>query len=1139
MIASNRRMKLVLKGGLMAGLLAGAAMPGIAVAQVAGVKELVTQATYWRSKGRNDLADKALRRAQALDPSNAEVKRALSGPAPKAVGKPAAKSAPKAAQVAPKPAPAAARQTAAARPAAKPAAADTVGQTRVAAFDALDSGDLTTAAKRFERALAANRNDGDALGGLGIVRLRQERFAEARDLLERASRQAGAQRWAEALASARYFGGIADAREALARGFTDKAQAIAEDVVRSGFKTPQPGLELLADIYERQGRYADAADLFRQASESASGDADDMRLLSRAARGRAMAAIARGDDFGAEQEFHNGLLIDRDDPWIRYEFARFMISKGRRAEAESLLASLTQSSDPEALYGAALVHLELGNLVQAGALVDRIPEGQRTPAMRNFAIGVKTESAIARAKALAETGQKAAAVAALRQIGSMPSLPAARRAQVAGALLDLGDTVTAASFARSALDGDIADLGGYDAVVRVLARTGRDDLARQALQKASALGGGSLESQQALGRMNAGLAVAQADRLRLAGQNAAAFDVLQGAWGASPDSPEILMALARLYQSGGMAARGAQAFQLVLAKDSRNRDALLGLAETAQAAGDRSLSSSAADKLLAAWPEDYQVRLSLSRLAQQRGDKGEAVRLLKQARELYARQNGGTSTAVMPGGNPFATGGGAGDGNPFRAQGAAIAAPAPVNPFALGGGTRLPSAAPPQQSFAYSQPLVPGTVAQAPSGWGNTSAAIDGPAMGYGDAIPAVPGSFDTLGVQAGPVDPVLAGIQSDIAKLSEDARPRAEFQTGYRQRKGETGLSSLNELKGTAEISTGIIGGRLKARAEAVVIDAGRPAGSGLARFGKNATIEAQAIVDEERAALVEAGTQHNSGVALSLGYEDELVQLEGGTTPLGMGETKATFRAAVTPRLSEAVTTKAWVERKPVTDSVVSYAGTRDPVTGERWGQVMRTGGGAGFSFDREGSGVYGEVAYSRYTGTNVRDNRGIEANFGGYLRLLRGENSRLTGGINANYQAFDNNQNYYTFGHGGYFSPQSFLSIGFPINYALETPTLDLKANLTPGFQSFSQEEALLYPGDPALQADLDSLKALNGDVRARYDSLSRTGFAISAGGSAYYRVSPSTQVGGNVSFSSFGTYDEFRSMVGIRQSIGGTR
>jgi hypothetical protein len=74
---------------------------------------------------------------------------------------------------------------------------------------------------------------------------------------------------------------------------------------------------------------------------------------------------------------------------------------------------------------------------------------------------------------------------------------------------------------------------------------------------------------------------------------------------------------------------------------------------------------------------------------------------------------------------------------------------------------------------------------------------------------------------------------------------------------------------------------------------------------------------------------------------------------------------------------------------------------------------------------------------------------------------------------------------------------------------------------------------------LQARLDALKVLNKDVRARYDSLSRTGFAIQAGGSAYYRISPSTEIGGNTSFNTFGNFDEFRSTIGIRQTIGGTK
>lgn len=1127
-----RLMQSSVRLGLVAALLAGVAIPSVALAETPAVKALLDQATYWRGKGRNDLADQALRRARAIDPTAKEAAPARPKPAAAPASTPAR---------APAPAPKATQPVAKAAPAPRKApvrpAAATAGTARVAGFSALDSGDLATASTRFERALAANRNDGDALGGLGIVRLRQSRFADARDLLERASRLAGADRWADALSSARFFGGIEDAREALDRGYLDKAQAIAEDTVRLGYADPQPALELLAQIYERQGRFADSADLYRQAS--AGGGADEARLASRAARGRALAAMARGDDYAAEQEFQGGLMVDRNDPWIRYEFARFMIGRGRRAEAESLVASLSQSTDPDALYAAALINKDLGNLLAASALVERVPESRRSPAMRNFALSIRIEAAISRAKALAETGQKAGAVSALRQIASQPSLPAARRAEVAGALYELGDEATAASLAQSALDGDITDLGGYDALVRVLAATGRDDLARAALQKAAALGGSSPDAQREVGRMSAGLAIAQADRMRLAGQFAPAFDLLQGAWNAAPENAEVLSALARLYQSGGMPARAAQSYQLVLVREARNREALLGLAQAAQAAGDRDLSKQAADRALSAYPDDYQVHLTLARVAQDRGDKGAALRLLKEARELYARQNGG-STAIAPGANPFAAMPGTADSNPFRAQAYATPAPAAVNPFALGNGTRLPSvpassgfASPAYapQAYAAASPTtpVPPVAMQAPSGWGGV------PAGSFGMPAPTAP----SPDMAYGSADPVLASIASDIETLSEDSRPRADLQTGYRSRKGETGLSALSELKGTAEFSTGLAGGRVRARAEAVVIDSGRSTGSGLSRFGQNATAEAQAIVDEERAVLEPAQTQQSSGVAFTLGYADSTVQVEGGTTPLGMGETKATFRAAITPELAPGMQAKAWAERKPVTDSIVSYAGTRDPVSGERWGQVMRTGGGAGFSYDRNGSGVYGEVAYNQYRGTNVRNNRGIEANVGGYLRLIKGQRSQLTGGINANYQTYDNNQNYFTYGHGGYFSPQSFLSIGFPINYTLNSETLDIKANLTPGFQSFSQDETALYPTDPALQANLDALKDVNTDVRARYDSLSRTGFAISAGGEVYYKVSPNTQVGGNVSFTSFGQYEEFRSLIGIRQAIGGTR
>lgn len=385
--------------------------------------------------------------------------------------------------------------------------------------------------------------------------------------------------------------------------------------------------------------------------------------------------------------------------------------------------------------------------------------------------------------------------------------------------------------------------------------------------------------------------------------------------------------------------------------------------------------------------------------------------------------------------------------------------------------------------------------------------------------------------------DPVMDRIQTEIRTLTRDSGPRAELRTGYRERSGEAGLSELKELTGSAEVSTSVGNGRIKARAEAVVLDAGRPSRSGLARFGRNATPEAQGIVDQEESALVDADTQHASGVALSAAYETPLLKLEVGVTPLGFEDSDVTWHAAISPRFSPYATARAWFERKPVTDSVLSYAGTRDPVTGAMWGQVMRTGGGASFSYDQDGAGVYGDLSYYKYAGHDVRKNHGFQANVGGYLPFYRGDRSSITGGVNVNYQDFDNNQNYFTYGFGGYFSPQSFFSISLPVRYAYASDLLEVKAGVAPGYQSYSQDQVNVYPTDPAAQAVLDGLKAQNSDVRSYYDSLSKTGFALSADGSIYYRVSPSTRVGGEMSINTFGSYDEFKSLIGIKQSLGG--
>jgi len=1144
-------------------LLAIAGIAGPAHAQ-AGVESLLKQGAYWQGKGRADLANQAYRRVLAIDPNNATAKAALSRPSARPAPTPtvAAKPGPKpvaprsaATRATPAPTPGAARQPRAA------ARADRGGDARAAGFRELEQGDLADAAQRFQTAIARNGNDADALGGLGVVRLRAGRFAEARDLLSRASRAGDGAKWAEALASARFYAGIDEAGSAADAGRLDEAQRIAERLAGSDFADKSAAYDLLGGIYERQGRYGEAARLYEQAATRAT--KPDAALQARMIRAQALEAVGAGDAYGATQLFQRGILANPNDPWIRYEFGRFLERQGRRADVDGIIGGLRSSSNPESIYAAALLSSQTGRPGDAEALIERIPFSQRTAEMRTLALGIKAQAAVARARAMAAQGQGAQAAAALRQVAEAPGLTVANRGAIAEALYDLGDPMGASSVAQQALSEPATDAASYEPIVRVLARSGQDSFALSAIRLAAERAGAGQDGQRSVAKLSGILAASQADRMRDGGQLAQAFDLLQAQWNAAPGNLDVLSSLARLYQAGNMNAQAAQTFQMVLNQSPSDKGALMGLIDTASAAGDFNRAHAAADRAIALSPGDYSVYLAAARMEQAHGDERAAVRYLKRARELYIGQ-----TSTVSGGfsanNPFAsmpTAGG--QANPFRAP------PPPVNPF-------MPGAAAAPATGGYSNAPAPGGYPAAPgggNGWqtpasyqaqggfpgqGGYQAQGTGQAQGgYPSPAPSgypAPPTYPTPAPYPAPsgypapagypaptgvpiTDPVLAAIDRDMRAITSESAPRIDVTTGYRERSGETGLSALKELGGEAKISTGFAGGRVWAKAGAVVLDAGQPTRSGLARFGRNATPEAQGIVDQLPSALVAADTQHASGVALSAGFESGIVQADVGTTPLGFEKTNITGGVSVTPRLSRYASARVWAERRAVTDSVVSYAGTVDPVSGEAWGAVVKSGGGASFSYDKDGSGVYADASYYRYDGLNTPRNSSIQVNADGYLRVYGDPKSSLTIGVNANYQTYDNNQNVFTFGQGGYFSPQSFLSVSFPVRYQRRSDLLEIDANVTPGYQSYDQDETPIYPTDPGGQAVLDSLKLQNDDVRSRFDGISKTGFGISAGASVYYRVGDKTRVGGELNLNTFGDYKEFRSLLGIKQTIGG--
>lgn len=439
------------------------------------------------------------------------------------------------------------------------------------------------------------------------------------------------------------------------------------------------------------------------------------------------------------------------------------------------------------------------------------------------------------------------------------------------------------------------------------------------------------------------------------------------------------------------------------------------------------------------------------------------------------------------------------------------------------------------------------TLPQAVGGPGGVSpyAGVAFPITGRGDQRTSTPRPAPVYAARASanpftapPVqgDPAVSDIDRQIAELTAKTAAEVIGAAAIRTRSGEEGLSKLDELSAKASLSTSLGGARFTASVSPVSIDAGTPDGDGLQRFGANQIINARAIVGEYRPVYPAPGAQSAAGAAVNLEVQVGGVTADIGTTPVGFDGIEATGGLTWAPRLGRSGQGKAWIERRPVTDSVIAYAGTRDPLTDQRWGRVMRTGGGMSLSYDDGDSGLYGDGSYNRYEGRHVASNSSYQVNLGGYIRPYRRGETVLQVGFNLNQQGYDNNQNFSSLGHGGYFSPKSFTSLTAPVGLSGKWGSWRFKGDIAPGYQTYSQAGAAYFPQAPSLQVELNALAAQDTDVFARYLPQSASGFGVAGEIAADYQFRPGTQMGGILKFNTFGDYNETSISVSVRQSLG---
>ena len=218
---------------------------------------------------------------------------------------------------------------------------------------------------------------------------------------------------------------------------------------------------------------------------------------------------------------------------------------------------------------------------------------------------------------------------------------------------------------------------------------------------------------------------------------------------------------------------------------------------------------------------------------------------------------------------------------------------------------------------------------------------------------------------------------------------------------------------------------------------------------------------------AVVDTPPQQNAaGIALEAQFITPQFGVAFGYTPLDFLVSNWTARAYLRP--GNGPFTFAF-NRDSITDSQLSYSGLRDPGTaslsfpGVVWGGVMADQGNFQFSRGDALSGYYFGVGGQYISGYNVKNNSRFDGDGGAYWRIKSyPEYGSLSLGANFFGMHYDNNQDAFTFGMGGYFSPQFYFLANVPVTWVGHYQTrwhYQIVGGL--GIQAFQQDQTPLYP------------------------------------------------------------------------------
>ena len=1024
---------------------------------------------------------------------------------------------------------------------------------------ALEAGDQATAEREFTARLKTHPNDADALGGLGVLRQQQNKLEDAEVLLTRATRQQGGKSWQGALNDVRYWSLLKRASDNRAKGDVKQARSQLDQAIRLKPKDLE-GQLALADLQASEGQYAPAEAAYRRLLKQSpdnqqarrgliavlgqTGKGDEAlrlieslpkneqgkieglgRIRAEQAMQRAKLAEQRGDREGMRVALEDALRSDPNDAWARFALARVYVSMGAVNEARSLVDGLlvSQPDNLDALYTSALLSVQLGDLSKAQASLALIPRSARNAEINRLVSDVDFNLQVQQIQTLSVSGRRQEARVFLNRIEPLAEGQPGRQESIASAYAEAGDPQRAISIMRDLLArSPRQDPGLTLRYAGVLLQADQDVEASSILRNMQ----GQLldvEQRKQYDDVLFLYRVRQAEQLRERGDLVTAYDTLAPALAERPQSSLAVSALARMYAASGEPGKALELYKPLVKREPENAQLWIGAADMAAQVHERDYAEDALERALKLAPGDPDVLSTAARVYRFQGRTGKAAELLKKLVAQEKRQETAAFVASTPASgqprNPFA--------KSANSQSSQLATAIPTAVQSL----------PPSQT---GQPI-PSTLAHA-----SRAATVDpllaaptyvtaDPSLnpdrvgGYG--VPVAPASQEAnpFAVEQAGIDP-RAGMSPAERALDDVLQLRSGFVAqglGVRGNDSESGLSNLTAVEAPFEVNIPIGDNRLAVRVTPVHLDAGSASGEAASRFGGGPAASLRSGDDP--------GSQSATGVGLALAFENpaEGFKADIGTTPQGFLYSTVVGGVSLERTFSSTENLRwgASLSRRPVTDSLLSFAGAEDERTGQKWGGVTANGGRAQLAFDDREMGAYTFAGWHRLLGNNVEDNDRVELGAGVYWYLQNDEQNQATIGLNLLGIGYRENLGYFTYGHGGYFSPQRFFALGVPVSWARRYDRFSFQLRGSVGVQSIKQDEADFFPGDRAMQADANA--ALG--YEAVYASDKSTGVGYNLYGAAEYQLSDHLFFGGHAGVDNAQDYRQWNGGLYLRYML----